>query len=69
MDEKTLKELISELAQELGPESVCGALVTKGLSPSTAELLSRGSHKGGFKRRTAATVRAYLAEQGKLQAS
>jgi hypothetical protein len=63
MDAKELKKQLLEIARSIGEERVCGALISRGLSPSTSERLCFGEHKGNFKRRTAATVRAYIEEQ------
>jgi hypothetical protein len=65
MDAKDLKRQLLELAREIGAEHVCGALVAAGVSPTTADRLSHGTHTAGFKRRTVAAVRAVLTARGK----
>jgi len=69
MDDKDLKRQLLEIAEKMGAEHVCGALVSKGLSPSTADRLAHGTHEGTFKRRTTAIVRAFITSVGNPKAS
>ena len=62
MDERDLKKQLLQLAKKMGATALCIELQRKGLSPSTAERLSLGTHEGTFKRRTVTAVQAVLSE-------
>lgn len=66
MSDEDLKNRLAALSEVIGVSKLCVELHAEGLSPRQAEKLAMGDHKGAFRRRTVAAVRAVLAKNGRL---